>query len=284
MSPNLLNTKGQESIPPVRIHIQKNRADLATAFGLVLVIVFIGSAILWGGNARSFFDLPSILIVFGGTMSVVLIAFRGEDFRALPSIIAHALFKKDTSIKQRINELLEISSIAKKHGVLSLQKIEGGLRRDTFLHHAVQFASDGYTANDIQRILVGEIDALKKRHEQSANILYRASEVAPTMGLLGTVIGLVQMLANLDDPSSIGPSMALALLTTFYGAVLGTIILAPLGNKLEKNSAQEILEKRLILLTVISIAKHEHPRRLEIQLNSEVSPQDRVVYFDKNKN
>lgn len=285
MSSSPLHTPQEpENIPHVKIRAFRDSTDQATVLGLVLAFIMLGTAVYLGGNTGAFFNIPSMLVVFGGTLAVVLISFSADDFKSLPSILGKALLKKDANIKQRIGELLEISSVAKKHGILSLQKIDESLRRDKFLHRSIQLVTDGYTANDIQRILIGEIDALKKRHEQSANILYRASEVAPAMGLIGTLIALVQMLGNLNDPSLIGPSMSLALLTTFYGAILGTVILAPLASKLEKNSARESLEKRLVLLSVISIAKHEHPRRLEIQLNGEVSPQDRIAYFDKIKN
>ncbi|MEC7029070.1 MAG: MotA/TolQ/ExbB proton channel family protein, partial [Pseudomonadota bacterium] len=133
---------------------------------------------------------------------------------------------------------------------------------------------------DIDRVLGQEVDALAERHRRSASILRRASEVAPAMGLIGTLVGLVQMLAQLDDPSSIGPAMAVALLTTFYGAIMGTVILGPLAAKLERNSGDETMIKNLILTAMGSIARQENPRRLEMLLNSELPPEHRIRYFE----
>ena len=125
-----------------------------------------------------------------------------------------------------------------------------------------------------------EVDALLERHRRAASIIRRGSEVAPAMGLIGTLVGLVQMLAQLDDPSSIGPAMAVALLTTFYGAILGTIVLGPLSGKLERNSNSEAMIKNLVLTAMGSIARQENPRRLEMLLNSELPPDKRIRFFD----
>ena len=140
--------------------------------------------------------------------------------------------------------------------------------------------TDGYSADDIYQLLGQEVDSLAERHRRSASIVRRASEVAPAMGLIGTLVGLVQMLAQLDDPASIGPAMAVALLTTFYGAIMGTVILGPLAAKLERNSNDETMSKRLILTAMESIARQENPRRLEMLLNSELPPEHRIRFFN----
>ena len=272
--------KTDEQIPQLRLQFAQNRMDSATILGLIIALSVIGVALYMGGNLGAFVNLPSILIVVGGTCAITLTSFSMGDIAALPKIIGRAIFRRDQDVKQLMKQLLEIASIAKKHGVLSLQKIENSVRRDRFLHRAVQFVSDGYTAPDIQRILTREIDSIRQRHKQSVDILYRAAEVAPAMGLIGTLVGLVHMLAHLDDPSIIGPSMAVALLTTLYGAFLGTVILSPLAAKLDRNSAREELEKTLIMLSALSMAKHENPRRLEMQMNSEVSPTDEIRFFE----
>ena len=125
--------------------------------------------------------------------------------------------------------------LARKKGLLALASIDSELKKDPFLARSVQLVTDGYTGEDVDRILGQEVDALVERHRQSAGIVRRASEIAPAMGLIGTLVGLVQMLAELENPSAIGPAMALALLTTFYGAIMGTVVLGPLAAKLERN-------------------------------------------------
>ena len=130
-------------------------------------------------------------------------------------------------------------------------------------------------------MMTQEIDSLVERHKRSAGIMKRASEIAPAMGLIGTLVGLVQMLADLQNPDSIGPAMAVALLTTFYGAILGTIIMAPMAVKLEKNSSDEVMIKTLILTAATSISRQENPRRLEMLLNSDLPPKEQINYFDK---
>jgi chemotaxis protein MotA len=140
--------------------------------------------------------------------------------------------------------------------------------------------TDGYKPEEVEAMLAQELDALVERHRRSANILRRAAEISPAMGLIGTLIGLVQMLANLSDPESIGPAMAVALLTTFYGAIMGTAVLSPMAAKLERNSNEETMIRSLIMTAMSSIARQDNPRRLEMLLNGELPPSERIVYFD----
>ncbi|MCW8835765.1 MAG: MotA/TolQ/ExbB proton channel family protein, partial [Rhodospirillales bacterium] len=133
---------------------------------------------------------------------------------------------------------------------------------------------------EVEAIMRQDMHATIQRHSKSTNVLRKAAEFAPAMGLIGTLIGLVQMLGNLDDPSTIGPSMAVALLTTFYGAVLANMVFMPLASKLERNSGEEALVNNVFLLGATSIGRQENPRRLEMLLNSLLPPTKRVRYFD----
>jgi len=125
-----------------------------------------------------------------------------------------------------------------------------------------------------------ELSGMAERHSRGVGILRRSAEVAPAMGLIGTLIGLVQMLGKLDDPSSIGPAMAVALLTTFYGAVLANMVFSPLAGKLERNSKSELVVNRLYIITAASIGRGENPRRLEMLLNTILPPSQRLHYFE----
>ena len=147
-------------------------------------------------------------------------------------------------------------------------------------YKSVRLLVAGVPANDLERILRNELQSITNRHLKSANILRKAGEISPAMGLIGTLIGLVQMLANLDDPSAIGPAMGLALLTTFYGAVLANMVFNPLAAKLERNSREEEMVNTIYMMGATSMARQENPRRLEMMINTVLPPSKRLKYFD----
>ncbi|NCC23053.1 MAG: biopolymer transporter ExbB [Alphaproteobacteria bacterium] len=273
---------GQEGQEKVAISIlpPKKRIDLATVLGLVFAIGLIAVAIYIGHSKANFFNVPSLMIVVFGTMAVTSVSYSGDDLRRLGAIFANTLSRRTRKPSAMAVQLMNLAVIARKRGLLALAGADKELRNDPFLHRAVTLVTDGYSGDDIDRLLGQEVDSLIDRHRRSANIIRRASEVAPAMGLIGTLVGLVQMLAELDNPENIGPAMAVALLTTFYGAILGTVVLAPLAVKLEKNSNEEAMIKNIILTAMGSIARQENPRRLEMLLNSELPPGERIKYFD----
>lgn len=264
----------------VRISQPKRALDFTTIFGLVITFFLISVAIYIGRSDANFFNVPSFLIVVLGTISVTSVSFSWEELKNAGNVIGNSLFKKPVSPAQMAKQLLSISVLAKKKGLLALASVEGELQKDPHLFKATQIVTDGYAPEEIERILALELDSLTERHRRSANILRRASEIAPAMGLIGTLIGLVQMLANLQDPETIGPAMAVALLTTFYGAILGTAVLAPMAAKLERNSNEEAMMRSLVMIAMSSIARQDNPRSLEMLLNSELPPSERIEYFD----
>ena len=260
--------------PPVR------KPDISTILGLSIAIGLIIAAIAMGNTDANFLNGPSFLIVILGTMAATSVSYTGDELKYVPSIIGNTMLRKIRKPSTTAKQLMDISSLARKKGLLALSSIEAELKKDPFLARAVQLVTDGYTPEEVERILGQEIDSISERHRRSAGVVRRASEVAPAMGLIGTLVGLVQMLAQLEDPSSIGPAMAVALLTTFYGAILGTIVLGPLSGKLERNSNHEMLTKNLIMMAMGSIARQENPRRLEMVMNSELPPEVRIKYFN----
>lgn len=266
--------------PVIKIRPPRTSADMATIIGIVASLVLVAWAISMGHSDASFFDLPSVLIVVCGTITATAISYSGEELRQFPAILGNALLRKTRNPTVMARQLLDIATLTRKKGLLALAGAEAELRRDPLVARGVQLATDGYSGDDIERVMGQEIDALAERHRRAAGILRRASEIAPAMGLIGTLVGLVQMLASLDDPDSIGPAMAVALLTTFYGAIMGMVILAPLGAKLERNSGDESRIRTMIMIAMSSIARQENPRRLEMLLNSELPPDMRVDYFD----
>lgn len=260
--------------PPLR------RMDLSTVLGITLSFGLIAFAISMGSANANFFDVPSILIVILGTITATSIAFTGQEMRRALKIIGHSIFRKSWDERAMARQLLDLAVLARKKGLLSLSGANSEIARDKVLAHAVELVTDGYSGEDVQRILSQEIDALVDRHRRSAGILRRGAEIAPAMGLIGTLVGLVQMLSELDNPDAIGPAMALALLTTFYGAILGLVVLNPLAAKLERNSNDEAMIRTMIMVAIVSIARQENPRRLEMMLNSELPPGSRIRYFD----
>ncbi|MEA1938320.1 MAG: MotA/TolQ/ExbB proton channel family protein [Pseudomonadota bacterium] len=267
-------------IANIEISTPSTGVDLASILGLVGGLGLIVAAILSGGSIGSFFNAPSLLIVVCGTVLVTMIAYPLKDFTKSPKIVAKSIFRHSFDPGEVGRQMIQLSEMARKEGPVSLEKILNQIGNDPFLHKAISLIADGTGAAEVEKVLTDELDSLVERHDRAASVLRRGAEVAPAMGLIGTLVGLVQMLANLDDPSSIGPAMAIALLTTFYGAILGNVVLAPLASKLENNSSHEKLVKSLTQIGAVSIAKQENPRRLEMLLNSLLPPVQRIQYFD----
>lgn len=269
-----------ESIPRISIEPPRLRLDLMTVTGLVLGVALIGAAIWLGHSNANFFNLPSVLMVVLGTMAVTAVSYSVDEIARTGKIIGNSLFHRERSSSRMAMQILDLASLARKRGILALVSARAELERDPLLRRAVELVTDGYTGEDIERLLGREIDALVERHRRAASILRRAAEIAPAMGLIGTLVGLVQMLAELNNPENIGPAMAIALLTTFYGAIMSTVILSPMAAKLERNSNDEAQLRTLVLMGASSIARQENPRRLELALNSELPAYDQISYFD----
>ncbi len=254
--------------------------DLATVVGLACGLGLIAIAIVVGGSPRAFVNGPSLLIVLGGTFSAVTICFSLADVVASLRLASQAVFLSVRDSRDAALHVLELADTARRFGVLRLQRSLPELARHPFLHKGVSLAVDGMSGTAVEAIMTQDLQATAARHAAGADVLRKAAEYAPAMGLIGTLIGLVQMLANLDDPSSIGPSMAVALITTLYGAILANLVFSPLAAKLDRNAAEETLVHQIYLLAAVSISRQENPRRLELLINSVLPPARRVQYFD----
>ena len=254
--------------------------DPATFLGLAGAAVLIVIALSLDGSGKAFINIPAGLIVIGGTIAVTTICFSLREMLQAHGMMFQTLLRAHRDSSDAAIQMLEFAVRARRYGLLSLQAPANTLNSEPFLKQALTMVADGSTADMIERVLKTEIAATSARHAKGASVLRKGAEVAPAMGLIGTLVGLVQMLGRLDDPSSIGPAMAVALLTTFYGAVLANVVLAPLASKLERNSREEILVKHLVTMAASSIARQENPRRLEMLLNSVLPPAKRVQFFD----
>ena len=255
------------------------RPDMATIVGLGGAFVLIAAAIALGGAWSAFVDLRAVLIVLGGTAAVTAISFGAGDLGRARRAFGQCLRRAGADPEEAALSVLNLAEKARVAGLLQLQDQLPKLRRQPFLQRGLHMVVDGTPEEEADRILRRELAATDARQRQGAGVLRRAAEVAPAMGLIGTLVGLVQMLANLNDPSAIGPGMAVALLTTFYGAVLANMVLAPLAAKLEKRAGEESLVNEIYLMGVASIARRENPRRLEMLINTVLPPARRVSYF-----
>ncbi|WP_439815540.1 motility protein A [Zavarzinia sp. CC-PAN008] len=253
--------------------------DLATLAGLFGGLVLIGIAVALGGSPAAFLDLPSALIVLGGTLAVTTISFSLGDMRQALRSVGGAISGGRPDVQGLGLRLLKLAEQARKDGTLTLQPVIRQVS-DPFLARALGLLVDNTQDVEIERTLRLEVGGAAQRRARSIAVLRRAAEVSPAMGLIGTLVGLVQMLGRLEDPAVIGPAMAIALLTTFYGAVLSTMVASPLAGKLERNGVEDTLAAQMVTIAALSMARQENPRRLEMSLNALLPPDRRLRYFN----
>ena len=234
--------------------------DLATLIGLVGAIGVIIVAILIGGDLAGFIDAPALAIVIGGTMFATLFRYTLGQFIGSFKVALKSFFYKSTSAEELITEAVELANIARKEGVLAL---EGRDITHPFLKKGIDLCIDGHPAEVVNKMLTKDINLGIERHDVGIGMFRVTGEVAPAMGMIGTLIGLVSMLANMDDPKSIGPAMAIALLTTLYGAIIANAVALPIADKLALRNKEEKLNKVLILESVSGIQEGVNPRVLE---------------------
>ncbi|MBA44782.1 MAG: flagellar motor protein MotA [Magnetococcales bacterium] len=253
--------------------------DLATIFGLLIGFVFVAIAIALGGDVAGFINPPSILIVIGGTFAITTVSFTIPEIMRAQGIVARMLVFKLPNASEEAKSMVELAQKARVNGILNIQADIDALN-DTYVQQGLMLAIDGVNPEAVATIMEDDTESMMERHERTISILRRSAELAPAMGLIGTLIGLVQMLGNLSDPSAIGPAMAVALLTTLYGAILANMVFTPLASKMEKNSCAEVELRRIYATTVQSVAKQENPRQLEVMLNAILPPAGRVNVFN----
>lgn len=253
--------------------------DVATIGGMVVAAGLIVMAIVIGGSPGAFVDWPAVLIVIGGTFGVTTACFSLTDMGVAVRTAVRTILRAQPNPGEAATQLLQLAQISRHRGVLSLQNYLVSLEDSPLLAQGLQMVVDGTPGDEVERIMRREVQATAQRQSRSVSILRKAAEISPAMGLIGTLVGLIQMLGNLDDPSTIGPSMAVALLTTFYGALLANVVFTPLASKMERNTAEDMLVNHMHVMATASIARQENPRRLEMLLNTVLPPSQRVDYF-----
>lgn len=234
--------------------------DLATLIGLIAAVVIIVGAIILGGSAGTFFNVPSLLVVVGGTVGAVLMQFSIGQFFGAMKVALKAFFHKPQSPDQIIETTVEMANTARKGGLLALEDKDTG---NAFFQRGIEMMVDGHEPDIVRQMMTSEMDLTVQRHELGQKIFKAIADVAPAMGMIGTLIGLVQMLSNMDDPKKIGPAMAVALLTTLYGAVIANVFASPIAEKLGLRSDEERLLKSMIIDGVAGIQEGRNPRVIE---------------------
>ena len=247
--------------------------DISTIIGIVMGIGLLVGAIAIGGSLGSFVDIPSLLIVVGGTVAATLIMERLERVLGGFKVAMNAIRAgKQISTADTIKRIVELSSIARREGVLALENEQID---DEFMAKGVRMAVDGLPEEEILSTLEAELVSMKDRHRRGQKLFKFITSTAPAMGMIGTLIGLVQMLQTLEDPSSIGPAMAVALLTTMYGAVIAFLLCGPIAEKLGLRSKEESSRMVVIIEGIQSIVRGQNAQIIQEKLEARLAPNER---------
>ena len=246
--------------------------DISTLIGLVLGVCMILLGILLGGELGLFIDYPSLAIVGGGTTGTIFTRYPISRVFEIITVVKKTIFNSVPEAGETITQFVQLSQIARKEGLLALERVQF---EDPFLAKGIQFCVDGAEGHQIEAILTKEIQYLKARHQAGNDMLKALETSAPAFGMIGTLVGLVNMLANMDDPKSIGPAMAVAILTTLYGAIIANWAACPLADKLSFYSTAEVDMRMLMLEGILGLKRGENPRMLEESLHTFLSPAQR---------
>jgi len=246
--------------------------DIGSVIGLILAFVLIiGSILVGGGSFGAFIDIPSGLVVLGGSIAAVLICFPLKSIFGLHGVLKKVFLNKPESIPTLIEQLVSLAETARRDGLLAL---EGRVEEvdNNFIKLGIQMAVDGTRPEVIEDIMRTEIDAISGRHRDGKALMDQMGRFAPAFGMIGTLMGLIMMLSNMSDPSSIGAGMAVALITTLYGAVMANVMFLPFAEKLGFLHKQEMLSLEIIVRGIMAIQSGENPRVVEQKLNTFLPP------------
>lgn len=241
--------------------------DIVIVGGLVTGIVsLILGYILEEGVLRALFQLSAAIIVFGGTIGAVAVSFPGSVLKKFPKVIKVAFQKRESNIANNILYFKDISTKTRKEGLLSIENEVAESDVDPFIKQGLQLVVDGIEQSTIESILETKLEQIVERHEDGMELFSAAGGYAPTMGIIGTVMGLVQVVGNLDDPSTLGPKIASAFMATLYGIFSANLFWLPIANKLKMLNKQEVIEKQMIIEAILLIQQGVNPNTLVSKL------------------
>lgn len=246
--------------------------DLATLIGLIGAFAIVVVAIVMGGSVPVFINIPSLMIVGIGTMMVVMMKFSLGQYLGAFKVAMRAFMCKLSTPEDLIAKIVELANIARKEGMLALENAE---IEDDFLDEGIKMLIDGTNAEVVSAVLYKDLQQTIDRHSWGAKVFSATGDVAPAMGMIGTLIGLVQMLSNMSDPKLIGPAMAVALLTTLYGAIIANMFALPIADKLTLRKSDEGRIKAICIDGVLAIQQGQNPRVIESMLKAYLDPKKR---------
>ncbi|MBD1203380.1 MAG: MotA/TolQ/ExbB proton channel family protein [Rhodobacteraceae bacterium] len=247
--------------------------DIATLVGLVGAVVMIIGSMMYAGGVSPFVDVASVVIVFGGTFFIVMMKMPMGVFIGHFKAMGKAFKPSTFDMPAVVERMVELATVARKDGMMAL---EGQQVPDRFFERGLQMLIDGADEAKLVKAMKQEIKAMKSRHEGNQSALKAWIDYGPAMGMVGTLIGLVLMLGNMSDPKSIGPAMAVALLTTLYGALIANVIYGPILSKLEGYTADEVAYRELVIEGLRGIARGDSPRNVQEQMVTVLPPKEQA--------
>ncbi|HRU06284.1 MAG TPA: motility protein A [Candidatus Brocadiia bacterium] len=249
--------------------------DIATLLGFLVGNVLLVGAVLIGPGASTFLDVPSFMITIGGCISATLINFPLKKVMGVFAIARKTMFSQVPSPHKEIERIVNLAKLARSEGILAIENQMGDIK-DPFLVKGLQLVVDGTDPEALRSILTNELNYMLGRHKEGKSVMDAMGAFAPAFGMIGTLIGLIQMLQNLDDPSKIGAGMAVALLTTLYGAFFANLFCIPMAGKLDSRSKEETLIKEMLIEGIAAIQSGDNPRLIQEKLKSFLSPAQRA--------
>jgi len=241
--------------------------DIATIIGLIAGTGLMIWAILGKSDLATFADGGSVAIVFGGAVASTLIAFPLKNVLGATKVMRMCFFTRSSSATELIADMVRYAELARRDGILALENVTGELK-DPFLVSGIQMAVDGTDPDLIESIMMNDLETIEGRHADGKAIFDCIGKYAPAFGMIGTLVGLVIMLQHMNDPKTIGPAMAIALLTTFYGAIIANLVALPMADKLALRSREEMLLKMIMIKGVMAIQSGDNPRIVEQKLKT----------------
>ena len=239
---------------------------LMAGFGLLFLAMIVG-----GGGVDAFMDMPSVAVVFGGACAATLVAFPLAQVMGVGRVVKNAFTQTVRDPRTLIANMVRYAEVARRDGILALEDMTKEMD-DDFIIRGIRMAVDGTDPEVIEQVLVGELDSMGERHNRGRALFECLGKYAPAFGMIGTLIGLVIMLQNMDDPSKIGPGMAVALITTLYGAIVSNLVFLPIADKLAVRSREELLLREVVIKGVMSIQSGDNPRVVEQKLKAFLPP------------
>ena len=249
--------------------------DLTTVIGFLIAWILVIGGMASGGSLAAYLDYPSILITVGGTIGAVIMSFPGNVLKSTGGAFRSAFFSRDPDLLAMVQTIVSFAEKARREGLLALESDVGDLN-DEFLRKSIQLVVDGTDPELVKAILDTEIGILESRHSANKSVFDSTAELGPAYGMIGTLIGLIAMLGNLEDVSKLGPGMAVALITTMYGSMMANMVCIPVSKKLAARSSKEIVSMELMVEGILAIQAGENPRIVEEKLKVFLPPKLRT--------